>query len=206
MCSSRATPTGSGSSPGQHHTDAGPLLDIIDVHPDRSDTPARELSGREDRGTQADLPSRGHNGGIMVRRGDVIVMGRRRYRMTSDFRIPMEADVDNTESVASQTTETSGLNFHERWSLHNSTVGFDTDGNHLARIEVTHTFSCPTRVLQMYGGPYNQFYVPTEYAPNLAFGGIIPPGARPPLRFPTNNPAAWEDFFERHMERHAEGL
>lgn len=86
------------------------------------------------------------------------------------------------------------------------TVGFNKEGNHLPHTDVTHTFSCPTRVRQMYGGPYNQFNVPPEYAPHPAFGGIIPPGARPPPRFQTDNPTAWERFFEHQMERHADRL
>ena len=63
------------SSPGRLHMNAGPVVDVINtVHPGPSDALAREFSGREDRGTQAELPSRGHDGGITVRWGDIIMV------------------------------------------------------------------------------------------------------------------------------------
>lgn len=196
------------SSTSQHHTEAGPAVDsdVLEVHTDPNDALAIEVSGRREQGIQADLPFRGHGPSILVRRGEIIVVRGRRYRMARDSCIPIEDDEAHVESRASQTTETSGLDFHERWSLRSTSVGFDTEGNSLARTEVTHTFSCPTRVLQTYGGPYNQFYVPPVYAHQPAFGGIVPPGARPPPRYPMNNAAGWENFFEQRTERHAEGL
>lgn len=41
---------------GQHHTDAGPVLDVFDMHPDPNDALARELFGRVDRGHKQNSP------------------------------------------------------------------------------------------------------------------------------------------------------
>ena len=111
-----------------------------------------------------------------------------------------------TEEEAVQTDETSGLDFTERWSMSNTLIGFDTEGNPLTRSQVTHVFNCPVRTLRTYRGPYNQFFVPPQYAQHTPFGGIIPPGAPLPPRFPMTNPGAYEGIFRRETERHARGM
>ncbi|PIK46600.1 hypothetical protein BSL78_16533 [Apostichopus japonicus] len=179
-----------------------PVVDILDINVDSAEDLALELTGRTNREVQTEEQIQGN---LQLDKGEVIRVRGQLYRLRRAATL-FAVREEGPTSTPTQTEETTGLDFRERWSLRNVSLGVDSEGNALSRTEVTHSYSCPVRDLQTYGGPYRQFYVPPVYAPYPAYGGIVPPGAAHPPRMPMNNPAGWENFLQRETQRHTEGL
>ncbi|KAJ8021449.1 Retroviral-like aspartic protease 1 [Holothuria leucospilota] len=188
---------------------------VIEVSVDSSEDLAMEAAGRADvaiqateRRGQADVETQtGHRHSLetlTLNGGDVITIRGRRYIVGEATRITVESAIEDP-STSAQTEETHVLDFHERWNVETTQLGFDTTGHPLSRTRVTHTFECPVRSLRTYGGPLNQFFVPPAYSDSCAYGGIIPPGAPPPPRFPPGDQQAYQTFFEEETRRHAQG-
>ncbi|KAJ8033982.1 hypothetical protein HOLleu_24384 [Holothuria leucospilota] len=189
---------------GQHQTESAPDA-ILEVFVDPTEDLALEMQNRRQASTQTSAEN-SPPGNLHLRRGEQVLVRGRSYTLPTDCLMCVAPDDITLTEQATQTTETSGLDFNERWSLRTTLVGFDTEGNPLSRSEVRHEYSCPVRTLRSYGGPYNQFFVPPEYAPHPPFGGIIPPGASLPPRPPMANQRGYEKMFRRETERHARGL
>ncbi|KAJ8031142.1 hypothetical protein HOLleu_27780 [Holothuria leucospilota] len=132
------------ASVDQHQSEAAPHASEVQVHIDLTEDLAPEAQNRRQASTQT--PSEGSGqGNLPLRRGEHLTIREQRKTLLRDCMICAVPETSIFTEQATQFTETSGLDINERWSLHTTLVGFNTEGNPLSRSEVIHVYSCSVR-------------------------------------------------------------